>query len=104
MTEYVFVKAKDHRGLLYYLMAETEDEIYDYCDNFRTVPKGRQMDLFVREGLSVEHWASDITPAMAQSHFTWVGTRRNNPFVVAKPIYEYKDGKYIGLKEFKEKW
>ena len=103
MTEYVFVKAKDSKGLLYYLMAETEEEIYNYCDNF-SVPKGGQMDLFQTYGLAIENWASDITPAMAQSHFTWVCTRRNNPFVVAKPIYEYKDGKYVGLREFKEKW
>ena len=33
MTEYVFAKCKDHRGLLYYLMAETVDEVYEYCDN-----------------------------------------------------------------------
>ena len=44
------------------------------------------------------------TPAMAQFHFTWVGTRRNNPFVLAKPIYKYEDGKYVGRREFKEKW
>ena len=52
MTEYVFAKCKDHRGLLYYLMAETVDEVYEYCDNYRTVPKGRQMDLFDKEGLA----------------------------------------------------
>ena len=103
MERYVFAKAKDSKGLLYYLMAETEEEVYNYCDNF-SVPKGGQMDLFQTYGLAIENWASDITPAMAQSHFTWVGTRRNNPFVVAKPIYEYKDGKYIGLREFKEKF
>jgi hypothetical protein len=100
----VFAQAKDNKGLFHYLMAETEEEVYNYCDNFRTVPKGSQMNLFEKEGLAIENWASDITPAMAQSHFTWVGTRRNNPFVVAKPIYEYKDGVYVGLKEFKEKF
>ncbi len=90
----VFAQAKDNKGLFYYLMADIEEEIYDYCDNYRTVPKGGQMDLFDREGLSIEHWASDITPAMAQSHFTWVGTKRKNPYVVATP-FEYKEGKTI---------
>ena len=104
MTEYVFAKCKDHRGLLYYLMAETVDEVYEYCDNYRTVPKGRQMDLFDKEGLAVEQWTSDITPAMAQSHFTWVG-KRTNPFVVAKPIYlKDENNNYLGKREFKEKW
>ena len=102
MTEYVFAKAKDDKGLLYYLMAETVDEVYEYCDNF-SVPIDGQLDLFKKYGLAIEQWASDITPAMAQSHFTWVG-KRTNPFVVAKPIYEYKDGKYVGRREFKEKW
>ena len=103
MTEYVFAKCQDNKGLLYYLMAETVDEVYDYCAAFRTVPRGGQMDLFEREGLSVEQWASDVTPAMAQSHFTWVG-KRTNPFVVAKPIYKYENGKYVGRREFKEKF
>lgn len=100
----VFAKAKDARGLLHYLMAETEEEVYEYCDGHEYTPKGGQLDLFRDESLAIEYWASDVTPAMAQAHFTWVGTRRNNPFVVAKPIYEYKDGKYAGKKEFKEKW
>ena len=59
MTEYVFAKCKDHRGLLYYLMAETVDEVYEYCDNYRTVPKGRQMDLFDKEGWLVESIITD---------------------------------------------
>ena len=99
-----FAKAQDEKGLLYYLMAETEEEVELYCDNFQTTSIGEQLDLFKEEALAIVSWASDITPAMAQAHFTWVGTRRNNPFVVAKPIYEYKDGKYVGTKEFKEKW
>ena len=100
----VFAKAQDGRGLVHYLMAETEEEVYAYCDGFEWTPRGGQLDLFRDETLAIDHWAYDITPAMAQAHFTWVGTRRNNPFVVAKPIYEYKDGKYVGLKEFKEKF
>ncbi len=44
----VFAQAKDNKGLFYYLMADIEEEIYDYCDNYRTVPKGGQMDLFDR--------------------------------------------------------
>ena len=39
MTEYVFAKTKDSKGLLYYLMAETDEEVYNYFDNF-SVPKG----------------------------------------------------------------
>jgi hypothetical protein len=84
-----FAKAKDERGLLYYLMAETEEEIEVYCDNFLTTSIGEQLDLFKRESLSIVSWASDVTPAMAQSHFTWVGKNRN-PFVVAKP-FDYKN-------------
>ena len=51
----------------------------------------------------IQHWASNVTPIMASFHFKWVGKRRN-PFVVAKPIYNYEDGKYIGRREFKEEW
>ena len=93
MAEYVFAQAKDNKGLYYYLMAETVEEIYGYCDAFRTVPKGGQMDLFEREGLSIEHWASDITPAMAQSHFTWVGKSRN-PYRISRP-FDYTKGNTI---------
>jgi len=89
----VFATAKDSKGLLYYLAADTEDEIENYCDNFQRTTKG-QLDLFEDEGLAIEYWASDITPAMVQKHFTWVGTTRSNPYVVAKP-FDYEKGKTI---------
>ena len=90
----VFAQAKDNKGLFHYLMADTEEEIYDYCDNYRTVPKGSQMDLFDKEGLSIENWSFNVTPAMAQSHFTWVGTKRRNPYIISKP-FDYTKGKTI---------
>ena len=93
MSEYVFAKAQDNKGLIHYLMADTEDEIYDYCDNYRTVPKGGQLDLFDREGLAIAHWANDVTPTMAQRHFTWVGKRRS-PYRISRP-FDYKKGKTI---------
>ena len=93
----VFAKAQDERGLLYYLMADTEEEIYFYCDGYEWTPKGGQLDLFRDESLAIESWAFNITPCMAQAHFTWVGKRRN-PYVVAKPF------EYGGVALEKQKW
>ena len=83
-----FAKAVDRACNYYYLSADSKEEIKAY---------------FERKDIAIQHWASNVTPIMASFHFKWVGKRRN-PFVVAKPIYNYEDGKYIGRREFKEKW
>ena len=46
MAEHAFAKAQDNKGRLHWLMAETEDEIQDYCDNYHSATKGMQLDLF----------------------------------------------------------
>ena len=70
------------------LNREAHLELIQYCE---------------KKDIAIQHWASNVTPIMASFHFKWVGKRRN-PFVIAKPIYNYKDGKYIGRREFKDKW
>ena len=83
-----FAKAVDRAYNYHYLSADSKEEIKAYCE---------------RKDIVIQHWASNVTPIMASFHFKWVG-KRHNPFVVAKPIYNYEDGKYIGRREFKEKW
>ena len=97
MTE--FVKAKDYFGDTHYLSADNEEQIEKYCDNYS--PRG----IFPHEsnGLAIDQWINYVDPIMVAFHFKWVG-KRNNPFVIAKPIYKYENGKYVGKREFKEKW
>ena len=84
-----FAKAIDKESNYHYLSADNKEEIKTYCEI---------------KNIMIEHWATNVTPIMASFHFKWVGKRRN-PFVIAKPIYEYnKEGEYIGKREFKEKW
>ena len=83
-----FAKAVDRACNYHYLSADSKEEIKAYCE---------------RKYIAIQHWASTVTPIMDSFHFKWVG-KRHNPFVVAKPIYNYEDGKYIGRREFKEKW
>ena len=83
-----FAKAVDRAYNYHYLSADSKEEIKAYCE---------------RKDIVIQHWASNVTPIMASFHFKWVG-KRHNPFVVAKPIYNYEDGKYIGRREFKEKF
>ena len=83
-----FAKAVDRAYNYHYLSADSKEEIKAYCE---------------RKDIVIQHLASNVTPIMASFHFKWVG-KRHNPFVVAKPIYNYEDGKYIGRREFKEKW
>ena len=83
-----FAKAIDKECNYHYLSADSEEAIVNYCDS---------------NDLAINNWASNVTPIMACFHFKWVG-KRSNPFVIAKPIYNYEDGKYIGRREFKEKW
>ena len=104
MAEHAFAKAQDNKGRLHWLRAETEDEIQDYCDSYHSATKGMQLDLFEDYALAIEAWSSNVTPAMAQSHFTWVG-KKTNPYVVAKPIYvKDEENNFLGYREFKEKW
>ena len=83
-----FARAIDRGCNYHYLSADSTEEIEAYCE---------------RKAIAIQHWATNVTPIMASFHFKWVGKRRN-PFVIAKPIYNYKDGKYIGRREFKDKW
>ena len=83
-----FAKAVDRACNYHYLSADSKEAITIYCDD---------------NDLAINSWASNVTPIMASFHIKWVG-KRSNPFVIAKPIYKYEDGKYIGRKEFKEKW
>ena len=83
-----FAKAVDRAYNYHYLSADSKEEIKAYCE---------------RKDIVIQHWASNVTPIMASFHFKWVGKKRN-PYVIAKPIYNYEDGKYIGRREFKEKW
>ena len=91
---YSFAKAKDYLGDWHYLAADSEEAIENYCEDYS--PRG----IFPHE---IENWATTVDPIMVAFHFKWVG-KRNNPFVIAKPIYKYEDGKYVGRREFKEKW
>ena len=83
-----FAKAVDRAYNYHYLSADSKEEIKAYCE---------------RKDIVIQHWASNVTPIMASFHFKWVG-KRSNPFVIAKPIYKYEAGKYIGRREFKEKF
>ena len=83
-----FAKAIDRECNCYYLSSDSKEEIEAYCE---------------RKDIAIQHWATNVTPIMASFHFKWVG-KRSNPFVIAKPIYKYEDGKYVGRREFKEKW
>ena len=83
-----FAKAVDRAYNYHYLSADSKEEIKAYCE---------------RKDIGIQHWASNVTPIMASFNFKCVGKKRN-PFVIAKPIYNYEDGKYIGRREFKEKW
>ena len=96
---YAFAKAKDYLGSWHYLSAENEEQIEKYCKDYS--PQGTYPH--INNGLAIEVWINYVDPIILAFHFKWVGKRRN-PFVIAKPIYNYKDGKYIGRREFKEKW
>ena len=96
---YAFAKAKDYLGSWHYLSAENEEQIEKYCKDYS--PQGTYPH--INNGLAIEVWINYVDPIILAFHFKWVGKRRN-PFVIAKPIYNYKDGKYVGKKEFKEKW
>ena len=89
---YFFAKALDKFGKYHYLSADSEEAIEDYCEGG-----------ILGDSMAIEYWASTVDPIMVAFHFKWVGKRRN-PFVIAKPIYKYEDGKYVGRREFKEKW
>jgi len=84
-----FAKARDYQNNLYYLAADTEREITDYCESW--LPKGLtrvQIDMFNDRdgGLAIEAYIENVTPAVAQKDFSWVGSKRRNPFVVSKPF------------------
>ena len=89
---YFFAKALDKFGKYHYLSADSEEAIEDYCEGG-----------ILGDSMAIEYWASNVDPIMVAFHYKWVGKRRN-PFVIAKPIYKYEDGKYVGRREFKEKW
>jgi len=99
---YEFAKAKDRFGNIEYLVARTGEEIEDYCDGG-----------VLGHDKAIEEWCSNITPAMVQKHFKWVGAG-TNPFTVAKPIYINevegvdKQGnlryKFVGYRNFLEKF
>jgi hypothetical protein len=96
---YTFAKAKDYLGDWHYLSADSEEAIEKYCEDYS--PRG----IYPHEsnGLAIDQWINYVDPIMVAFHFKWVG-KRNNPFVIAKPIYKYENGKYVGRREFKEKW
>ena len=89
---YFFAKAQDHLGKYHYLSADSEEAIINHCEGS-----------ILGHDLAIEYWSENVAPIMVAFHFKWVGKRRN-PFVIAKPIYKYEDGKYVGRREFKEKW
>ena len=89
---YFFAKAQDHLGKYHYLSADSEEAIINHCEGS-----------ILGHDLAIEYWSENVDPIMVAFHFKWVGKRRN-PFVIAKPIYKYEDGKYVGRREFKEKW
>ena len=89
---YFFAKAKDHLGKYLYLSSDSEEAIINHCEGS-----------VLGYDLAIEYWSENVDPIMVAFHFKWVGKRRN-PFVIAKPIYKYEDGKYVGRREFKEKW
>ena len=84
-----FAKARDYQNKVYYLAADTEREIEEFCDRWE--PKGLsrvQTDMFNDGdlGLAIESYIENVTPAIAQESFQWVGRRRKNTFVVSKPF------------------
>ena len=85
MTDTYFAKAKDHHGNIHYFVSNTEESIERHCEG-----------TLLGYEMAIEEWCSNVTPAMVQKHFKWLGKGRN-PFVVAKP-FEYgipvKDHKY----------
>ena len=89
---YFFVKAQDHLGKYHYLSADSEEAIINHCEGS-----------ILGHDLAIEYWSENVDPIMVAFHFKWVGKRRN-AFVIAKPIYKYENGKYVGRREFKEKW
>jgi hypothetical protein len=89
---YHFAKARNKFGDILYLMADSEEEIEIFCENG-----------VLGDELAIEEWATNVTPIMASHHYKWVGSRRN-PFVIARPIYKYVNGKYVGLREFRDKF
>jgi len=88
----VFARVQNKFGEREYLSADTEEEIEAHCEGG-----------VLGDELCIEEWCHNVTPIMVSKHFKWVGARRN-PFVIAKPIYEYKDGIFVGLRNFKEKF
>jgi len=89
---YFYAKAKDEKGKAHYLAADSEEAIERHCEGG-----------VLGYEWAIENWATNVDPIMVSFHFKWVG-KRNNPFVIAKPIYKYENGKYVGKRDFKEKW
>ena len=51
----------------------------------------------------VDSYLGHVNPSTVSSKFKYVGDSVN-PYDVAKPIYIWKDGKYLGRREFKTKF
>jgi len=80
MSEYAFAKAKDYLGNWHYLAAENEEQIEKHCKEYS--PRG--MYPHESNGLAIDQWINYVDPIQVCFFFEWV-SKRNNPFVVAKP-------------------
>ena len=76
--QYFFAKAIDKFGNYHYLSADSEEAIEDHCEGG-----------VLSDSMAIDTWATYVDPIMVAFHFKWVGTGRNNPFVIAKP-FKYK--------------
>ena len=72
---YFFAKAIDKLGEYHYLSADSEKAIEDHCEGG-----------ILSSGMAICGWMNYVDPIMVAFHFKWVGTGRNNPFVIAKPF------------------
>lgn len=59
----------------------------------------------VSKDTAVDNYLNYVNPSTVQKHFKYVGNQLCDPYSIAKPIYQYnEDGKFTGLKVFKEKF
>ena len=56
-----------------------------------------------KQNTCVDQYLNHVNPSTVQSQFKYVGDSVN-PYVVANPIYIWKDGEYLGMRKFKEKF
>ena len=56
-----------------------------------------------KQDTCVDSYLGHVNPSTVSSKFKYVGDSVN-PYAVARPIYKYENGVYVGLREFKTRF